>query len=52
MIGCHQLGEHEAWAHYQHSATFPQAHRGHYPVSVPEPLYNTNNCITAVHRIG
>jgi len=46
MIGFHQLGEHAAWAHYQHSATFPQAH------TVSEPLDDINNCTTAVRRIG
>lgn len=52
MIGFHQLGEHAAWAHYQHSATFPQAHRGHRPVLVSEPLDDTYNYTTAVRRIG
>jgi len=52
MIGFHQLGEHAAWAHYQHSATFPQAYRGHRPVLVSEPLDDTNNCTTTVRRIG
>jgi len=51
MIGFHQFGEHAAWAHYQNSATFPQAHRATCPVLVSELLDNTNNFTAAVRRI-
>jgi hypothetical protein len=52
MIGFHQLGEHAAWVHYQHSTKFPQAHRGNCPVLVSEPLDNANSCTTTVRRVG